>query len=147
MVVEQGQLLWQPSPQQMAQSGLAHYMDWLGTTRGRKFDDYQSLWQWSATDLDGFWRSVWDYFDIQADGDPSQVLGQRSMPGAQWFPGTQLNYAEHIFRNYSDQRPAIIARCEAEQPVEVSWAELRRDVAALAAGLRSLAQEFWQTRR
>ena len=138
MVVEQGQELWRPSQQQMAQSGLVHYMDWLSQSRGRKFDDYQSLWNWTVNDLDGFWRSIWDYFDIQANGDPTQVLANRSMPGAQWFPNTELNYAEHIFRNASAERPAIIARCEAAEPVQVSWAQLQGDVGALAAKLREL---------
>ncbi len=138
MVVEQGQELWRPSQQQMAQSGLVHYMDWLSQSRGRKFDDYQSLWNWTVSDLDGFWRSIWDYFDIQANGDPTQVLVNRSMPGAQWFPDTDLNYAEHIFRNASAERPAIIARCEAAEPVQVSWAQLQGDVGALAAKLREL---------
>ena len=137
MVVEQGQELWRPSREQARQSGLAHYMGWLAG-RGHGFGDYQSLWQWSATDLDGFWRSIWDYFEVLADGDPSRVLGERGMPGAQWFPDTRLNYAEHIFRNASAERPAIIARCEAAEPVQVSWAQLESDVGALAAKLRAL---------
>ena len=138
MTIEQGQEIWHPSKERMAQSGLAHYMQWLAAQRGQHFDDYQALWQWSATDLDGFWRSIWDYFDIQADGDPAQVLGQRSMPGAEWFPNTHLNYAEHVFRNASNTRPAIISRCEGNTPQEVSWQALQRDVGALAAYLRSL---------
>ena len=138
MALVQGQELWRPTQQQQEQSGLWHYMDWLRDSRGRDFSDYEALWQWSATDIEGFWRSVWDYFDIQADGDPTQVLAGRKMPGAEWFPETRLNYAEHIFRQASDQRPAIIARCEGQTPVEVSWQQLQRDVGALAASLRGL---------
>ncbi|MDR2297413.1 MAG: acetoacetate--CoA ligase [Comamonas sp.] len=138
MAVEQGQQLWKPTQQQIEHSGLWHYMSWLRESRGRDFQDYASLWQWSATDIEGFWRSIWDYFDIQADGDPEQVLSTHQMPGAQWFPGTALNYAEHIFRNTTDARPAIIARCEGNAPVEVSWQQLQRDVGALAATLRKL---------
>lgn len=138
MAVEQGQQLWMPTQQQMDRSGLAHYMQWLRSQRGRDFSDYQSLWQWSATDLDGFWRSIWDYFDIQADGDPTQVLASRQMPGAQWFPDTRLNYAEHIFRQASSERPAIIARCESAQPQIVSWEQLQHEVGGLAAKLRQL---------
>ena len=109
MAIEQGQLMWRPSPQQVAQSGLARYMDWLAAARDRRFDGYQALWQWSVTDLDGFWRSIWDYFQVMADGDPTRVLGERGMPGAQWFPDTHLNYAEHVFRSASADHPAIIA--------------------------------------
>jgi acetoacetyl-CoA synthetase len=138
MAVEQGQQLWQPTQQQIEHSGLWHYMRWLRESRGRDFPDYAALWQWSATDIEGFWRSIWDYFDIQADGDPSLVLSTHKMPGAQWFPDTRLNYAEHIFRNATDQHPAIIARCEGDAPIEVSWPQLQRDVGALAATLRNL---------
>lgn len=141
MAVEQGQELWQPTQQQVEQSGLWHYMNWLRESRGRDFPDYAALWEWSATDIEGFWRSIWDYFHIQADGDPTQVLSSHKMPGAQWFPDTALNYAEHIFRNATDQRPAIIARCEGSQPVEMSWQQLQRDVGALAATLRGLGIE------
>ena len=141
MAVEQGQELWQPTQQQVEQSGLWHYMNWLRESRGRDFHDYAALWEWSATDIEGFWRSIWDYFHIQADGDPTQVLSSHKMPGAQWFPDTALNYAEHIFRNATDQRPAIIARCEGSQPVEMSWQQLQRDVGALAATLRGLGIE------
>lgn len=136
MALEQGQELWRPNPQRQEQSGLWHYMGWLRDSRGRDFSGYEALWQWSATDIEGFWRSIWDYFDLQADGDPAQVLSSRKMPGAQWFPQTALNYAEHIFRQASDQRPAIIARCEGHVPVEISWQQLQRDVGALAATLR-----------
>ena len=138
MAVEQGQQLWHPTQQQIEHSGLWHYMRWLRDNRGHDFPDYAALWQWSATDIEGFWRSIWDYFNIQADGDPTQVLSTHQMPGAQWFPGTRLNYAEHIFRNATDQHPAIIARCEGDAPIEVSWQQLQRDVGALAATLRSL---------
>lgn len=138
MALEQGQELWKPTPQQQEQSGLGHYMGWLRDSRGRDFSEYEALWQWSATDIEGFWRSIWDYFDLQADGDPAQVLSSRKMPGAEWFPDTRLNYAEHIFRQASDQRPAIIARCEGNVPVEISWPQLQRDVGALAASLRGL---------
>ena len=138
MAVEQGQVLWQPTQQQAEQSGLWHYMNWLRESRGRDFQGYGALWQWSATDIEGFWRSIWDYFDIQADGDPAQVLSSRKMPGADWFPKTSLNYAEHIFRNAAADRPAIIARCEGSTPIEMSWQQLQRDVGALAATLRQL---------
>lgn len=86
MALVQGQEVWRPTQQRQEQSGLWHYMNWLRDSRGRDFSDYGALWQWSATDIEGFWRSIWDYFDVQADGDPTQVLASRRMPGAEWFP-------------------------------------------------------------
>ncbi|WP_342619517.1 acetoacetate--CoA ligase [Rhodoferax sp. GW822-FHT02A01] len=136
--IVQGQELWRPSPEKVAQSGMAHYLNWLQQHRHLEFAEYQDLWRWSTTHIDDFWRSVWDYFGILADGDPSVVLGRRQMPGAQWFPHTRLSYAEHIFRNASDTYPALIARSEAAVPTEVSWAELSAAVGALAHTLRSL---------
>lgn len=134
--IAQGQELWRPSPEVVAQSGLAHYLNWLQQHRQLEFVEYQDLWHWSTTHIDDFWRSMWDYFGILADGDPTVVLGRREMPGAQWFPHTRLNYAEHIFRNASATQPALIARAEAPVPTEVSWAELRAAVGALAHTLR-----------
>ena len=116
MAVEQGQQLWKPTQQQIEHSGLWHYMGWLRDSRGRDFLDYEALWQWSATDIEGFWRSIWDYFEIQANGDPGRVLSTHQMPGAQWFPDTSLNYAEHIFRNASDARPPSLRVAKGMHP-------------------------------
>ncbi|MDB5915605.1 MAG: acsA4, partial [Ramlibacter sp.] len=132
----EGEVLWQPTPEQAAASRLAGYQEWLRTSCGRAFEGYADLWQWSVDDLDGFWRSIWDFFDVQADGSPQPVLGRRTMPGAEWFPNARLNYAEHVFRQATPGRPALLARSE-EGVREVSWAQLRRDVGALAAWLRA----------
>ena len=135
---ESGEVLWAPSADQVEATRLAAFQRWLATERGLRFDDYQALWQWSTDDIEVFWQSVWDFFDVQADGSCSPVLASTDMPGADWFPNTRLNYAEHVFRNAVDSRPALIARAEGESLREVSWAELRRDTAALAARLRML---------
>jgi len=135
--VTEGTVLWAPSASQVDASRLADYQRWLQQRHGLAFADYQALWQWSVDRLDSFWQSVWDFFDVQADGSPSPVLGERAMPAAQWFPNARINYAEHVFRNATDQRPAIVARNESGVR-EVSWRELRDQVAALAARLRAL---------
>jgi acetoacetyl-CoA synthetase len=135
---ESGEILWAPSAAQVEATRLAAFQRWLATERGLQFDDYQALWQWSTDDIEVFWQSVWDFFDVQADGSCTPVLAQQDMPGADWFPNARLNYAEHVFRNAVDSRPALIARAEGESLREVSWAELRRDTAALAARLRAL---------
>ena len=132
------EVLWQPTAQQVAASRLAAYQDWLQATRGLRFPDYPALWRWSVAQIEPFWRSIWDFFDIQADGACEPVLGARCMPGAAWFPNARLNYAEHVFRNATDARPALVTRREDAPVQEVSWAALRRDTAALAARLRAL---------
>jgi acetoacetyl-CoA synthetase len=134
----EGDLLWEPSAAQKESSRLAHYMRWLAQERGQRFDNYEALWQWSVERLEPFWESVWDYFDVQADGSRQPVLVSRRMPGAQWYPDTRLNYAEHTFRNATSERPALVARSEDAPTREVSWAELQRDTGALAAKLRAL---------
>ncbi len=134
----EGEVLWRPTPAQIEASRLADYQRWLAEERGLRFDDYRSLWQWSVDDIDAFWQSIWDFFDVQADGSCDPVLALREMPGAQWYPNARLNYAEHVFRNATTRSPAIVARSEDAPLREVSWAELERDTAGLAALLRSL---------
>lgn len=138
MTIKQGDELWAPSAEQIRESRLFHFMNWLEETRGLKFDDYYALWRWSIDDLDAFWMAISEYFDILADGDPHPVLANASMPGAQWFPNTRLNYAEHIFRNKTADRPAVIARGENRPVRTVSWDELEQQVGALAASLRAM---------
>ena len=75
------------------------YQDWLARERGLHFDDYDALWRWSTTDLDAFWQSIWDYFDLRSPTPHTAVLGRNVMPGAQWFPGAQANYAQQVFRH------------------------------------------------
>ncbi|MBV8854676.1 MAG: acetoacetate--CoA ligase, partial [Sinobacteraceae bacterium] len=96
--VSQGDLLWSPSPERLAAANLTHYLAWLAN-RGRHFDGYAALWRWSVEDQEGFWGSLWDYFEIRASRSYARVLGQRSMPGAEWFPGAQLNFAENALRH------------------------------------------------
>jgi acetoacetyl-CoA synthetase len=132
-----GQLLWTPSAEQAAASRMADYQAWLAREHGIHTTSYHELWRWSIEDIDRFWSSIWTYFDVLGEGPLTPVLGQREMPGAQWFPNTRLNYAENIFRQASTERPALIARSEDAPPRELSWAELERDTAALAAFLRA----------
>lgn len=135
---EQPAVLWTPSPAQVEASRLAEYQRWLHQRHGLRLDDYAGLWSWSVEQLEPFWRSIAEHFELIADGSPEPVLGSRDMPGAQWFPNLRLNYAEHVFRQATDQRPALIHRDEQHPEArEVSWDELRRATAAFAALLRS----------
>jgi acetoacetyl-CoA synthetase len=133
-----GELLWEPSAELVEGSRLGEFQAWLQRERGLGFDGYADLWQWSVDDLDGFWSAIWEFFEVRADGDHSPVLGSREMPGARWFPNASLNYAEHIFAGKDDEEVAILHASELRDLGEVSWGELRRQVAATAAGLRRL---------
>jgi acetoacetyl-CoA synthetase len=132
-----GEVLWEPTAASIESSRVADYLRWLHTSNGLYFDDYQGLWEWSTRDLDAFWRSVWDYFDVQADGDPAVVLADRSMPGAAWFPNVALNYAEHMLAGAGDD-VVVVAFSQARARIDLTRDELRSQVAAAAAGLRAL---------
>jgi acetoacetyl-CoA synthetase len=136
-----GELLWEPSAELVERSRLTEFRRWLERERGLSFGGYGELWQWSIDDLDGFWSAIWEFFEVRADGDPSPVLASREMPGARWFPNTSLNYAEHVFAGKDDGETAILHASELRDLGELSWGELRRRVAAAAAGLRKLGVE------
>lgn len=122
------------------------YQNWLRKTRGLSFDSYEALRQWSVNDLDAFWQSIWDYFELQSPTPHSAVLAENRMPGARWFPGAQFNYARQVFRHVDKAHaagfPAVISHNEkslagVEPPKELSWPELRRQVASLALHLQA----------
>lgn len=129
-------ILWTPGPEQLQSSRLVQYQDWLAREKGVVTHEYTNLWRWSVEHLDVFWQSIWSFFDIQADGEREPALGQRGMPGAEWFPNARLNFAEHVFRGATPNQPAVIARSEDVPLQHISWAELERATAALAATLR-----------
>jgi acetoacetyl-CoA synthetase len=122
------------------------YQRWLGQRHGLHFDHYDALWQWSVSDLNAFWRSIWDYFELQSPTPFEGVLVEDRMPGAVWFRGAQLNYAQQAMRHADEAEaaghPAIVwcdeaglARGELQQ---MRWSELRRQVASLAQRLKRL---------
>ncbi len=133
--------LWEPSAEAIERSQMTAYMRWLAAERGVEAGDYESLWRWSVENLEDFWQSIWDYFDVQSSGQWSKVLAERTMPGARWFEGAELNYAEHIFRGKDDGEVAVLHASELRELGEISWGELRAQVAQVAAGLRSLGVE------
>lgn len=136
--IREGSLLWQPSDRVRAEANLTHYMGWLATTRGLYLADYPALWRWSVSELAAFWGSMWEYGGVIASAPPRTVLEERHMPGARWFPGARLNYAENFFARPHPPQPAILYKAE-DQPLRaISWDELAAQTAALAAVLRSL---------
>jgi acetoacetyl-CoA synthetase len=132
-----GALLWTPTAAQQQASRLHAYQAWLQRTQGLRCADYTALWQWSVDDVGRFWRSIWDHFEVQADGSPEPALALATMPGARWFPNTRLSYAEHVFRQATSTRPALIVRSEGAAVQQVSWAELQAATGALAAWMRA----------
>ncbi len=127
-----------PSEEMCARTVLARYQHWLAAERGLTFPGYSELWDWSVRDLEAFWASIWDFFDVRAGRPYARVLGRREMPGAEWFPGAELSYAEHIFRDKPDDRVALVAASELRRLDELTWGELRELTAAIAGGLREL---------
>jgi acetoacetyl-CoA synthetase len=135
------ELLWEPSPERIERATITRYQDWLREQRGLEFSDYQELWKWSVDDLDGFWSSIVEFFDVRFSAEPSAVLGSHDMPGAKWFPGARVSFAEHIFRERDDQDVAIRHASELRSLGEWTWGELRAQTARIAAGLRALGVE------
>ncbi|MHA6793361.1 acetoacetate--CoA ligase [Pseudonocardia bannensis] len=133
-----GAVLRKPAPDALDTTALGRYVRGLAE-RGREFADHAALWRWSVDDLEGFWASVWDHFGVRAHTPYERVLASREMPGAQWFPGATLNYAEHMLGLEEDRdRTAVIARSQTREPSELTFGELRDQVARARAGLRRL---------
>jgi acetoacetyl-CoA synthetase len=147
----EAEILWAPTPQMVERSQLTRYLRWLAENRDLHFDDYHALWRWSVTEVEEFWGTIWEYFGVissrESQGGPGskaeelpfdQVLAERVMPGADWFPGTHLNYAEHIFRGKDEHEVAIVYASELRELSELRWGELRERVGAVREGLRAL---------
>ncbi|HMD79042.1 MAG TPA: acetoacetate--CoA ligase, partial [Nitrososphaerales archaeon] len=132
-----GRMLWEPEPSFARRTNMVAYMKWL-EKRGMRFDNYQELWTWSVENIESFWGSVWKYFEV-ADAD-YPVLSEHKMPGAQWFEGSELNFAEYVFRSKRDGL-AMIAKAEKGKGKETTWQELERRTASLAAKLREMGVE------
>src|SRR5829696_1565311 len=140
--VVEGTLLWKPSEEFKKNANITRYMRWLESEKGLSFEGYSELWEWSVTEIEEFWASIWEYFDVKASKPYEKVLASREMPGAEaeWFVGAELNYAEHVFRNAGDRldEPAVMHQSELRSLGEITWRELEEKVGALAAGLKEL---------
>jgi acetoacetyl-CoA synthetase len=133
-------ILWTPSPARAEASRMAAFIRWLDTERGLNFHDYNALWDWSVTDLDAFWAAIWEFFDLRASAPHTAVLTERRMPGAVWFPGARLNFAENILRaaQAAPDAPALIVQSETFGRLELTWADLTAQVASVAARFRAM---------
>ncbi len=133
-------VLWRPRADARATTNLGRYLTWLAEERGLAFDGYDDLWRWSTSELDASWAALAEHLGVRWHDRPTSALASRSLPGAVWFPGGTLSYAEHALAA-AEQRPgevAVVGASQTRRPVEWTWAELADQVRRLAAGLRRL---------
>ena len=130
--------LWAPTDESLAATRLHQFQAWLEAQRGLHFADYEALWEWSVTDLEGFWSAIWQFFGLDETARYDAVLASHEMPGAEWFPGARLNFADHLLSAGSPEDAAIVAVSESSEPVTLTRADLRRQVGGLAATLSEL---------
>ncbi|MEV6633932.1 acetoacetate--CoA ligase [Actinoplanes sp. NPDC051470] len=135
-----GAVLWSPPADVRETARIGHYLRWLRDDPGLDFSDYGDLYAWSVSDLPGFWRSIWDYFAIVAHDEPTDTLGDQNMPGARWFPGATLNYAEHVLRmpGLADDDPVVWAYSQTRSATTLTARQLREEVRRVRAGLKGL---------
>ena len=118
---------------------MAEFVRWLAAEGRVEVDGYDALWGWSTTSLEAFWQAVWDFFEVRSSAEPDGVLAERVMPGARWFPGARLNYAQHVFAAAPDPgRTAVIGRSQTREEVRLTHGELADAVARARTGLRRL---------
>jgi len=141
--------LWTPTTEMVSRARMTDFMEWAGARHGRTFADYSELWQWSVSEVEDFWADIWEYCGVRASVPYEQVLTdrgsegspicKREMPGASWFEGARLNYAENMLARERDPTSTAVLHASELRPLgELSWGELAEQVAALAEGLRSL---------
>src|SRR5690348_3422680 len=137
-MVAEGDLLWMPSDARRKNAQLTAFVRWLHATRNLSFESYDDLWRWSVTDIEAFWQAIWDYFHLRSSAPFSAVLRSREMPGAQWFPGATLNYAERALANERAGVDALQYVSETLPLTRISWTELAGQVRILATQLRKM---------
>jgi len=130
--------LWTPSDSFKQSSHLYAYKAWLAETKHLHFKTYDELWHWSVDHIEDFWKSICDYFKVIFHSPYTKVLSSYDMPGIKWFEGAKLNYAEHIFRNFKENRTAIIFGHESGSIEQLTWKELKLKVASMALYLKEL---------
>ena len=133
------EILWTPPPDVRETTQIGRFLDFLRDERGHEFAGYDELFHWSVTDLEGFWSALWDFFGVRAHTPHERVLGATLMPGAEWFKGATLNYAEHMVGAEEDLGDtAVLAISQTRAPFELTFADLREQVGAARAGLKRL---------
>lgn len=134
------EILWQPGERELRDSGMARYQAWLAEQGYGRFADWPALYQWSISDTERFWRSVWEYSGLQAETPPQRMCDDTPMPGTRWLPGARLNFAANLLRHAAGElaeKPAVTAYAEGRAPFSRTGRELLADVGALEAWLRA----------
>ena len=135
--MDEHEVLWAPTPERIEAAQLTQYQRWLAQTRGIETPSYEDLWRWSASDVEAFWESIVEYFDLRFEHTANEVLGSRAMPGAEWFHGSKISFAEHIIPKHADDDVAIRHASELRPLSSWTWQQLRAETAAIAAGLQA----------
>lgn len=138
MALKEGDILWRPSEEMVENAEITKFMSWIKREKNIICKTYEELWEWSVTDLERFWESIWEYFQIKSSAQYDTVLTSYSMPGAKWFPGAKLNYAEHIFRKAKKGETAIYFQSEISPYTEMSWDELMKKTASVAFNFKKM---------
>ena len=138
MTDNEATVLWQPDPDRVETTRMAEFRRWLASERGVRVADYQALWEWSTEDLAAFWGALTEFLGVRFHTPYERVLGSTDMPGAQWFPGATLNYAEHALSTGADDDLAVLFEREDGLSSSHTYGELRVEVAAVRAALVAL---------
>ncbi|WP_404328640.1 acetoacetate--CoA ligase [Mesobacillus maritimus] len=133
-----GEVMWEPSQEFIKNTTLTRYMNWLKETKGLSFEGYQDLWKWSVEELEDFWESIWEFGGVKTTRNYDKVLADSQMPGAKWFEGARLNFAENLLAKEQGDKIALYFRSEKVRERTLSWTELRESVASVAHSLRKL---------
>ncbi len=136
--ITEGSLLWEPSAEVIADANVTQYMTWLKENRDLDFQTYRELWTWSVTEIEDFWATVWDYFEVKASKPYETVLEERKMPGAKWFVGAELNYTENFFAKLTQDRAPILYKDELGSLTEVGYEEIYEKTAKMAQVLKRI---------
>ena len=143
-MVAEGELLWEPRPEFAGGSNVARYASWLNRDGRASVMDYDQLWQWSVRETEAFWASIWDYFRVESETPYERVLDSHDMPGASWFPGSRLNYVEHLLRyaRTASEHETVFHHASETRPLtRLGWRELAQQVRTAATRLRELGVE------
>lgn len=132
-------VVWEPPADWRTSTRVGVFLDWLAAERGVELATWDELWTWSVTEVEEFWRAVWDHFEVTPSAPYDEVLDTRAMPGGRWFTGARLNYARHLLAGHAgDERVAVTGYSQTREPVSLTFGELTSQVARVAAGLREL---------
>jgi len=131
-------LLWQPSQDRILKTNMYRFIQFINERHGKNFSDYPALYQWSVDNIADFWAAIWDFADIRASQPYTEVIDDATkMPGAKWFGGARLNFAENLLR-FRDDRVALVFKGEDQNTVRITYAQLYDEVARVAKALRDM---------